>query len=381
MAMRYAISLLAILFASPLAAQGGTTPSAGGVASPAAPAAPAAPGQDPIAAWLDSLASDAHGLTISRSAVHEGDLQVGAGDTVAGSIAAFHGTLDVYGHVRGNAVAAGGDVVLHPGSEVGGDVLSVGGEVRNEGGSVGGETRSVSALTVGAPTPAAPVTTEQTARRAVSLSVGWYLVLAFIGLAVVLFARSNLEIIAERIRTDFTKSFLYGLAGHILFVPALVVGVAASAITVVGIVLIPFIIVGFFLAAAGALALGFIAMSFVIGDAAMRWRGAAGGGGRAQLLQFLIVGLSIFLVLWVIAGALTSFGAVGGLVRFICMVVTWVAVTAGFGATLASRGGTRALHPPLLEEIEPIDDLSWQTPTPVSGVAAARRPPSSGRER
>jgi hypothetical protein len=376
--MRFAISLLALLLASPLAAQSGTAAPAGGGAGPATSGSQ---DTDPIASWLDSLARDAHGLAISRSSVREGDLQVGAGDTVAGSIAAYHGTLEVYGHVRGNAVAAGGDVVLHPGSEVGGDALSVGGEVRNEGGTVGGETRSLSDLTVGPPTAAAPASTAQTARRAVSLSVGWYLVLALIGLAVVLFARSNLEIIAERIRTDFTKSFLYGLAGHILFVPALVVGVAASAITVIGIVLIPFIIVGFFLAAAGALALGFIAMSFVIGDAAMRWRGAAGGGGRAQLLQFLIVGLSIFLVLWVIAGALTSFGAIGGLVRFVCMVLTWVAVTTGFGATLASRGGTRSLHPPMLEEIESIDDLSWQTPTPVSGVAAARRPPSSERER
>ena len=157
--------------------------------------------------------------------------------------------------------------------------------------------------------------------------------------------------------------------------------IVALAITIIGIVLIPFAIVGFFLALAGALALGFITISYVVGDAAMRWRGAAVGGGRAQLLQFLLMGLSIYLVLWVVAGAVGGFGAVGGLMRFVVAVLTWVALTAGFGATLASRGGTRSSAPPALETLEPADELSWQTPTPVSGVAAARRPTAAERER
>ncbi len=376
--MRLTISLLALLIASALPAQS-TTP-APSRQSPSASAASAS-STDPIDGWLDSLARDTHGIAVARSAVREGDQRVAAGDTITGNIVAWRGTLDIYGRVQGNAVAAGGDVVIHPGGDVGGDALSVGGRVRNEGGAVGGEMRSLSALTVG-PIPAAPVhDATRTARRSVSLSVGWYLVLAFIGLAVVLFARSNLETISERIRSDFTRSFLYGLAGQVLFVPALVVTIVALAITIIGLVAIPFAIVGFCLAAAGALALGFVAMSFVIGDAAMRSRGAAVGGGRAQLLQFLLIGLSIFLVLWVIGGAVGGFGALGGLLRFIVMVVTWVAATAGFGATLASRGGTRSPHPPMLEEIEPVDDLSWQTPTPVSGVAAARRPTPSKQDR
>jgi hypothetical protein len=318
---------------------------------------------------------------LARSAVREGNQSVAAGENVSGSIAAWHGTLDVAGHVDGNAVAVGGDVVIHPGAVIGGDALAVGGKVRNEGGTVAGEMRSISALTVGPIPVTPPRTAAQTARRSVSLAVGWYLVLAVIGLAVVLFARGNLETISDRIRSDFTRSFLYGLAGQVLLVPAFVAMIVALAITIIGLVLIPFAIVGFFLALAGALALGFIAISFVIGDAAMRWRGAAVGGGRAQLLQFLLIGLSIYLVLWVVAGAVGGFGALGGLVRFIVAVLTWVALTAGFGATLASRGGTRSPTLPAFEELEPADDLSWQTPTPVSGVAAARRPTAAERER
>lgn len=376
--MRITISLLALAVASALPAQ---TPAATS-RQPArrAPAATAA-GTDPISTWLDSLAKDAHGLVLARGAVREGDQRVAAGETTSGSIAAWHGDLDVAGRVDGNAVAVDGDVVIHPGAVVHGDVLAVGGKVRNEGGTVDGEMRSLSALTVGPLPTAPPRSAGVTARRSVSLAVGWYLVLAVIGLAVVLFARRNIETISERIRRDFTRSFLYGLAGQLLLVPALVATVVALAITVLGIVLIPFAIVAFCLAVAGALALGFIAMSFVIGDAAMRSRGAAVGGGKAQLLQFLLIGLSIFLVLWVIGGALGGFGALGGLVRFIVMVLTWVALTVGFGATLASRGGSRAPSSAEIEEPELEDELSWQTPTPVSGVAAARRPSSAERQR
>lgn len=340
----------------------------------------AAGASDAIGVWLDSLAKDAQGLTLERDAVRQGNQSVAAGERVAGSIAAWHGTLDIAGTVDGDAVAIGGDVVIHPGGVVHGDAFSVGGEVRNDGGSVDGEMRSISALTVGPIPTTPPRTAAQTARRSVSIAVGWYLVLAVIGLAVVLFARGKLETISGRIRHEFTRSFLYGLAGQLLFVPALVVTIVALAITVVGLVVVPFAIVGFFLAAAGALALGFIAMAYVIGDAAMRWRGAAVAGGRPQLLQFLLIGLSVYLVLWVLGGALGGF-AIGGLVRFVVMVLTWVTVTVGFGATLASRGGTRAAPPTDFGEPEPADDLGWQTPTPVSGVAAARRPTAADRER
>jgi hypothetical protein len=375
--MRNTISLLALIVASALPAQepAPAPRQAGGAATTTTA------GADPIAVWLDSLAKDTHGLVLPRSAVREGNQRVAAGEAISGSIAAWHGTLDVAGRVDGNAVAVGGEVVIPPGAVVRGDALAVGGEVRNEGGNVAGEMRSLSALTVGPLPTTPPRSAAQTARRSVSLAVGWYLVLAAIGLAVVLFARGNLETISDRIRRDFTRSFLYGLAGQLLLVPALLVSIVALAITVIGIILIPFAIVGFCLAVAGALALGFIAMSFVIGDAAMRWRGAAVGGGRAQLLQFLLIGLSIYLVLWVIGGAVGGFGALGGLVRFIVTVLTWVALTVGFGATLASRGGTRTGAARELEEPELVDDLSWQTPTPVSGVAAARRPTPAERER
>jgi hypothetical protein len=331
--------------------------------------------RDAIALWLDSLARDPNGIKLSRGEVHSGPVNVAPGEKTAGNIAAWHGDLDVRGTVDGDAVAVGGDIILHPGALVRGDAVSVGGSVRDEGGTVLGESRTLSALTVGSPRGAFAGSPARTARRSVSLSVGWYLVLAVIGTAVAIFARGKLDTIAERIRHDFSRSFMFGVLGQIALVPALIALIVGLVITLIGIILIPFAIVGFILAAAGALALGFLAMCYLTGDAVMRWRGAAEPHGPTPMLQFLLMGLSLFLVLWVVGGALTWAGIVGGFIRFMIAVVTWAAVTVGFGATLATRGGTRASVPPAVRSALPESyEDEWQTPTPVSGVAAVRRP-------
>lgn len=347
----------------------------GGRAAAAAPAP-----VDSLAAVLDSLARDPNGIRLAAAAVHQGNQTVAAGTTVPGDIAAWHGDLEVKGTVTGNAVAIDGNVIVRQGGVVHGSALAVGGQVHAEGGTVNGEMRSLSALTVGPIAANAPPTRAERAKRSVSLAVGWYLVLAIIGVAVLLFARRNLETVAEAIRDDFSRSFFYGLLGQVALMPALVIGIVALAITIVGILLIPFAIVAFVLAVAGALALGFLAMSLVSGDAIMRWRGAV-GNDWAPALQLLLIGLSVYFVLWALGGLLEWAGWLGGLVRLVAFVITWVAVTVGFGATVLSRGGTRSVGAPPTVPPRATEEYAWQTPTPVSGVAAARRPtppPSSG---
>lgn len=331
---------------------------------------------DSIAAVVDSLARDANGVAIARTAAQSGAQSVAAGTTINGSIASWRGPLDVRGTITGNAVALGGDVVVHTGGVVRGDAIALGGHVQLDGGTVQGEMRSLSALTVGPLAKTVPRTPAQATKRSLSLAVGWYLVLAVIGLFAALFARGNLETIAERIRDDFSRSFLYGVAGQIALLPALVVCIVALCITVIGILLIPFAIVGFVLGGAGALALGFLAMSYVTGEAAMRWRGAVSPYTPPPVVQFLFFGLSLYFVLWILGGLLSWAGWLGAVLRLLAAMVTWVALTVGFGATLASRGGTRAPGGRVPASTVPptISDTSWQTPTPVSGVAAARRP-------
>ena len=80
-----------------------------------------------------------------------------------------------------------------------------------------------------------------------------------------------------------------------------------------------------------------------------------------------------------LGGVLGAWPLAESLARGVAFATTWVAGTAGLGAALISRAGiTRAQsHQAKRAMASP----SWQTPTPVSGVVAARRPtatPSQG---
>lgn len=334
------------------------------------------PASDPLAASLDSLHRDANGMTLDRAEVQSGARTVQASEHLSGDIASWHGPLEISGTVDGNAAAIGGDVVLLPGGHVRGDALSVGGQVKLAGGTVDGEMRSISAFSVG-PLAGAQLTPTQATRRSLSLAVACYLILVAMALAVSFFARGHLETIGSTIRTDFTRSFLFGLLGEIAVVPLFLLSVVALAITIVGILLIPFAVVAFALGVMGALALGFLAMSLLAGDAIMR--GDTAAGYARPVVSHLITGLSLFLVLWLLDSASAYAGIIGSVLRLLAFLSTWIAATVGLGAVIVTRGGTRTaarvprVPPPLAEE------YAWQTPTPVSGVAAARRPTPAPR--
>jgi hypothetical protein len=342
-------------------------------------AAQLASAPDPIAAVLDSLGRDANGIALERASVREGRRQVAAADHIAGDVAAWRGPLEISGTVDGNAVAIGGDVVLLPGGHVRGDALAVGGHVQLAGGTVDGEARSISALAVG-PLAGARLTPAQATRRSLSLAVACYLILIAMALAVSFFAGGHLAMIAGAIRADFSRAFLLGVLGEIAIVPAFLLSVVALCITIIGILLVPFAAVAFTLGVMGALALGFLAMALLAGDAVTRDDGAAQGAERPMITP-LIIGLSLFLALWLLGSAAPYAGIIGGVVRLLAVLSTWIAVTVGLGATIITRGGTRA--PPAAPRAPaPVtEEYAWQTPTPVSGVAAARRPTPAPRSR
>ena len=87
-------------------------------------------------------------------------------------------------------------------------------------------------------------------------------------------------------------------------------------------------------------------------------------------LRALITGLVLYAALWIVAALFTWSPLAGAVLRTVAIIVTWVAGTLGFGATIVSRGGTQRAGS---ARLGPPDDLSWQTPTPVAGVAAAAR--------
>ena len=56
---------------------------------------------------------------------------------------------------------------------------------------------------------------------------------------------------------------------------------------------------------------------------------------------------------------------------------SWAALTLGLGAAILSRAGT---HRRLASGSRPVELAAWQTPTPVTGVVAARRPVAVAKE-
>ncbi len=311
--------------------------------------------------------------------VPAGPRTVPAGDTVTGPVASRGGALDVFGVVNGDAVAYEGDVILHPGSTVTGDAIAVLGRVQLLGGAVGGEVRSVrGALAPIVSSQAAAATPRDTVRDRLGLVVGWLTVLILMGVGVLVFASGPLEGVVEALHGGFARSLVFGVAGQLAVLPAVLLVVIALAVTVIGILLIPFAIVAIALATAGLMMLGFLAVTSVTGSAITGGESRRRLSDRGAALRALFVGIIVFIAVWLIAALFTPVPAAAAVARGIAFVLTWVAVTVGFGAALRSRAGTRRPKPPQVEQ-EPDDEISWLTPTPIGGVAAVRRPTSQSR--
>ena len=105
-----------------------------------------------------------------------GDFSIGSNETVPGHLLVVQGTADVYGKLLGNLVTVEGDVVLHPGGVVSGDILTLGGEVRDEGGEIGGEVRTFRSASVldGAAARRRPRGAERRSRPCSGGSPAWW---------------------------------------------------------------------------------------------------------------------------------------------------------------------------------------------------------------
>ena len=308
----------------------------------------------------------------AADAITKGDLTIESGQTVTGPVVVYGGTLRVLGRVNGDAIALGGDVVVGQGGQVSGNAVAVEGNVRRDG-TVDGEVRALSGvLTDDAVEPIVDVESRSPASD-VKLAASWLCVLLVIGVGILVFAQPYLEGVVDTLETRFWRSFAVGLAGELAAFPVLVLMIVALCITVIGILLIPFAVVAYVLALAGLLTLGFVAIARLTGGAlgsdAVRRLSA-----RGSALRGVVIGMLILLGMWILAGALSGLPVVGVLLRAVAVMVTFVAVTAGLGATILSRAGTRSVEATAAKPVEP---AVWQTPTPVTGVAAARRPEST----
>jgi hypothetical protein len=303
--------------------------------------------------------------------VTDGPRSIAAGVVVHGSIVA-RGPIDVLGRVDGSVVSLAGDVNVHRGGVVGKDAIAVGGHVNADSGQVLGEIRAMSALPAllgTVPLVADMRTPAQRTLYATKLVVGTFGVLLVVAIGVLLFAGRNLDEVVATIESQFVRTFWFGVLGQLAVLPALLVLIVACVLSLIGILLIPFAIVAYAIAAAGLLTLGFLAVARLIGGALWQNRSAQ---ERTRALSALAVGIALFFLLWIVAALVSWAPMAATVVRAAALAATWAAVTLGLGAAIISRAGTHrrvagaaAGRPPEL--------AAWQTPTPVAGVAAARR--------
>jgi hypothetical protein len=306
----------------------------------------------------------------SADSVAPGARAVPAGSTVKGTIVA-RGPVDVSGTVEGSVVSLSGNVTVHAGGRVTGDALAVAGRVIADSGYVGGEMRTMSALPTLLPTIAPISDTRSAAERtlaAVKVVAGSFGVLLIVAIGVLLFAAPNLTEVVETVERRFAKAFWVGLAAQLLVLPGLVVLCIALALTLIGILLIPFAVVAYAIAIAGLLTLGFFAVAQLVGSAVWRGRDST---ERGRLFGTLVVGVAIFFALWVLASLLVWAPLAATVIRAAAVAASWAAVTLGLGAAILSRAGT---HRRVASGSRPVELAAWQTPTPVTGVVAARRP-------
>jgi hypothetical protein len=312
-----------------------------------------------------------------------GGRTIAAGTQVEGPVAAAGGALHVFGTVNGDAIAVGGDIIVHPGGRITGNAISALGRVTVDGGVVDGEMRQLSGALGDVPEPAAVAESPVNAtRHALALSTSWLVILVLIGIGVLVFAGSYLDGVSESLEGRFGRSFWAGIAAQLALAPVLALLIVALAVTILGVLLIPFAIVAFVLAVAGLVTLGFLAVARITGEsvAPATTRRYSGDGAA---LRALVIGVTLYMGLWVLSSAFAWAPMVEMVLRIVAVAITWVAATVGLGAAVLSRGGTRRPGA-TLTPVAAVNDLpAWQTPTPVSGVVAARRPTpsSSARER
>ena len=312
----------------------------------------------------------------AADSVTDGPRTIPAGATVRGTVVAT-GPVVVAGHVDGSVVSLSGDVTVPKSGVVTGDALAVGGRVIAEG-VVGGEMRGMSSLPARI-TPVAAVDVRSPLQRTydgMRLVAGTFAVLLIVAVGVLLFAGPNLDEVVATLERRFGRAFWVGLLGQLLILPVLVVLVVALAVSLIGILLIPFAVVAYAIAVAGIITLGFLAVARLVGGAVRS--SARDTTPRSRALAALAVGLAIFFALWMIAAALAWAPLAATVIRAAALAATWAAMTLGLGSAILSRAGT---HRKVAAGTRPVELASWQTPTPLTGVVAARRPTAAMGER
>jgi hypothetical protein len=311
-------------------------------------------------------------LTVVGGTARIGHYSLGSSESHRGHIIVLKGNAEIHGELEGNIVALDGDVVVHPGARVRGDVLAIGGRVRDPSGGITGSRQEIEPYS--APVVATPIPT-LILRRAAGL-LGVFLTLTVLGFGLVTFGRPNLEIVSDTVTHSFGRAFFAGVLGQILVLPTFGMLVVGLILTVAGALLVPFAVVVYTLLAIIAVLGGVLAVAHAMGETITRRRMARGISMSPNSYRYLLTGLGAIAASW-LAWVVFGWVPVAGSIAFLAAAIgSWCVATAGFGAALLSRGGIREeftgrLLPPAMMT----DEYLWATPQ--MGVPAIKRPPKN----
>ena len=250
------------------------------------------------------------------------------------------GSATIDGRVEDDVVVIGGTLRIGPTAVVRGDVAAIGGDaIIDPAAQISGE---ISRATMMGPEFDLGIGW---------LTGGWWAAFAFgatlLRLAVVLIVAVLLTVVAPDWINDIARrasaapaaSAGIGLAGQVLFVPAVVAVTVALVVSIIGIALLaafPFLL--------GAAALlwvaGFAAVAMNVGA---RLRGRVAGAPTSPILD-LLIGFALITALTLVAHAV-ALGSGGGplqwLLRGSGWLIEWSAWTVGLGAALTALLGSR----------------------------------------
>ncbi len=319
-------------------------------------------------------------VSIPGGSARLGNFTVGTTEQMPGHLLVVQGDADVYGQLLGNLVTVEGNVIVHDGGVVVGDILALGGEVRHEPkAEIGGEVRSLKKATILASTAAAAAppdgAIETLFRRGAGI-VGVFLTLGALGFGLVMFGRHNLEVVSDTVSHSFGRSFVTGLLGQILLLPTFGMLVVGLILSVAGILLLPFAVAVYALLVVVGVVGGFLAVAHAMGETYVRRRMALGAiMGSPNSYRYLLIGLGALAAFWLAWAVFGWVPVAGNIIRGVAFLVTWLLATAGFGAALLSRAGIRESFAGRFLPPEALtDEYLWATPQ--FGVQAGRRPGS-----
>ncbi len=314
-------------------------------------------------------------------AIHRsGDFTVAARDTIRGNLVVLDGTLRVTGTVLGSAIAINGAAVVDSTGRVTGDVVSAEhGAAIAPSGRIDGELRTLDAIQ---PTPSnVSVSAVGSTVSSLKQTAAWFGILILLAIGVLINAGDSMQRVTTALNAGFSRNVLVGFLAQIAMLPILLTICLMLALTLLGILLIPFAIVAYVIAVLGLLVLGGLGAVQMVGrGAAARRPGLSERGAR---LQALVSGMLLLSIPWLAAAAVASWPITAAWVRTLALGITWVAVTAGLGAALRTRGGTRSHDEPWgIRRPAPsgtplpvaTPQAEWLTPTPLTGVVAVKRP-------